>query len=478
MSFIKKNSIYILVFLFGFFILNSSPKDPDFGWHYKYGEYIFENRSLLKENIFSYTFEDYSWANSYWLAQVVMYTLTLPHVFGLSLTFSFVLAFTVTYVLHALRNKKKELLNTKLHLTGTFFGMLAVFSLMALFFVTTRPLFFSSLFMFFLGYVLLFDDKKVRYLPIMFLLWVNMHADFTLGLFVFGAFSFFELFKKNLTPLKYFLLSFLTTFINPYGSHLHLTLLKETNPFQFSHISEWLPISNQAIGVNVYVLIIIYTALLLVALIESRRKLPLWYFLVLAFFTLWSIRSVYFFRISIVLGVYLLMFFYQMPLSSLFSVFSFTQKEKILKMGLFGVVVISTIVPINGFIETKKAFNLTGPPTLPYGAVTYLKESGFTGRIFNSYDFGGYLIWQLPDSQVYVDGRMTSWRRGDEGSLENYLLLTKYPEENELIGELNNYNVSTALLGKSKSDETVKNYLVSEGWVVSYEDDVSVVLSN
>ncbi len=42
----------------------------------------------------------------------------------------------------------------------------------------------------------------------------------------------------------------------------------------------------------------------------------------------------------------------------------------------------------------------------PEGAVKYVKANGPVGRMFNIYDWGGYLIWNLyPQYQVFMDGR-------------------------------------------------------------------------
>jgi len=42
----------------------------------------------------------------------------------------------------------------------------------------------------------------------------------------------------------------------------------------------------------------------------------------------------------------------------------------------------------------------------PSGAVHFLKQNRLSGNMFNPYDWGGYLIWQLyPDYKVFTDGR-------------------------------------------------------------------------
>ncbi len=43
--------------------------------------------------------------------------------------------------------------------------------------------------------------------------------------------------------------------------------------------------------------------------------------------------------------------------------------------------------------------------TLPVDAVNYLNDSDISGNMFNSYNWGGYLMFNAPQHQVYIDGR-------------------------------------------------------------------------
>ena len=70
----KEFIVKILIVFIGFFIMFKPTTDPDFGWHYKYGEYLFNNHHLLRQNIFSYNFASYEWANSYWLFEFMLFT--------------------------------------------------------------------------------------------------------------------------------------------------------------------------------------------------------------------------------------------------------------------------------------------------------------------------------------------------------------------------------------------------------------------
>jgi Tfp pilus assembly protein PilF len=41
----------------------------------------------------------------------------------------------------------------------------------------------------------------------------------------------------------------------------------------------------------------------------------------------------------------------------------------------------------------------------PFAAVRILKEMNFSGNIYNSWKLGGFLQWQLPGAQTFIDGR-------------------------------------------------------------------------
>ena len=56
-----KDLALILLFII---LAYNPPVDHDFGWHYKYGEYIVTNKAILRDNIHSYSMPDYEWTNS------------------------------------------------------------------------------------------------------------------------------------------------------------------------------------------------------------------------------------------------------------------------------------------------------------------------------------------------------------------------------------------------------------------------------
>src|SRR3989344_9485662 len=137
--------IKILVFFIGVFILFKPTTDPDFGWHYKYGEYLFNNHHLLRQNIFSYNFTSYEWANSYWLSELVFFVFyRFLGAIVAGIIFSAVGVFVLTILFSKLRISQ----------FSKYFGLILTFVVMSEYLITVRPMFFSSIFMFILMYVL------------------------------------------------------------------------------------------------------------------------------------------------------------------------------------------------------------------------------------------------------------------------------------------------------------------------------------
>jgi hypothetical protein len=78
---------------------------------------------------------------------------------------------------------------------------------------------------------------------------------------------------------------------------------------------------------------------------------------------------------------------------------------------LFGVVKIVSAL-------NEKTVRAAQEEYFPVEAVRFLDESPPPGRMFNSYNWGGYLMFAAPDVPVYVDGRTDLY---DDTFLRAYL---------------------------------------------------------
>jgi hypothetical protein len=130
---------------------------------------------------------------------------------------------------------------------------------------------------------------------------------------------------------------------------------------------------------------------------------------------------------------------------------------------ILGIVVlfkVSTIIPnsINQQ-EFKKI--------LPVAAVEYLNIHQPPGRIFNSYNWGGYILFKLPDYPVFVDGRT---------DLYSDLII------NEWINVIQAGDGWQAILDKWKINliliepaHPIVCHLEREGWRLLFQDEVAVL---
>ncbi len=107
----------------------------------------------------------------------------------------------------------------------------------------------------------------------------------------------------------------------------------------------------------------------------------------------------------------------------------------------------------------------------PVGAIAYLQASHPEGALFNSYAWGGYLLWRLwPDYLTFVDGRTDLFA----GSvLDDYVAAWNATEAWPSV--MAKYGIDLALL---EQGAPLTNALRAAGWATLYEDPQAVVFAN
>jgi hypothetical protein len=106
----------------------------------------------------------------------------------------------------------------------------------------------------------------------------------------------------------------------------------------------------------------------------------------------------------------------------------------------------------------------------PVKAVAYLKQHPAPRPMYNTYGYGGYLIWQLDgQNKVFVDGRADTYER--VGVLADYLSISRLAPTTPFL--LDAYNVQSCLLDR---DEPLATLLAaSPGWRRVYSDKLSAL---
>lgn len=507
----------VLLIIIGTMIMFSPPTDPDFGWHYKYGEHIYQHHKILKENIFSFTNTGYKWVNSYWLSQAYLYTThhLLGHVTPTIINGA-VLSIFLLYIL------KKH--------TNDFFSISFVYLLCVVMFreysVTIRPIYFSTIFLIILNHLLLRGEKNKIFIPLVFLLWANFHADFLLGLFILGVYSLSKFFSITKTPvpeikrflvpwknfkyikyyisnfnkylmgvfkrkdgIKYFFLCFqtlffslLVTLINPNGLGLWITLTKEiTQPFK-TFVAEWAPVGH--VGITSILMSILTSSGLLLSILPNdldEKKNINWYGFLVFFFYIIGIKSVYFFRVCGIMSAFVLL-----KKTTLFRKKLLESKTNITKyLPPFFSIYFLIVLLIQAFVFFYNNIKLSQDikrwalvKNYPYMAVEYIKKNPIKGNMLNDYDWGGFLIWQLPEYKTFIDGRMTAWKTDGIYFMEEYGKIHYLPEENK--EKVNTYIESLGITWiLNKPDSKLVKYLKdwnADRWETVFEDEVSIIL--
>jgi hypothetical protein len=121
------------------------------------------------------------------------------------------------------------------------------------------------------------------------------------------------------------------------------------------------------------------------------------------------------------------------------------------------------------FVQVATEQPTTEIENFPKGAVDWLLENKSQGNLFNSYGWGGYLIWRMyPEYRVYIDGRADVY-----GDKFIYDYMTIYRAEPGWENKLDSQAVQTVLI----EPNAPLAYMLSQSttWRIIYQDKTSTV---
>jgi hypothetical protein len=104
----------------------------------------------------------------------------------------------------------------------------------------------------------------------------------------------------------------------------------------------------------------------------------------------------------------------------------------------------------------------------PIEAVEWMRvNSDQTGqRLYNDYGYGGFLLWWMPGTRIFIDGRMPAWRSGERFILRDYMALTGANPDFSILAK---YSVDSALVKKQTPLE--EGLARHAAWTRVYEDE-------
>jgi hypothetical protein len=108
----------------------------------------------------------------------------------------------------------------------------------------------------------------------------------------------------------------------------------------------------------------------------------------------------------------------------------------------------------------------------PIAAVQYLNTHSVPGPMYNSNEFGGYLLWARgPEHKVFIDGRSEIYEPA--GILSDQVALMNLNHGS--LAVLQKYNIQSCLLWR---DEALATGLAAlPEWKRVYEDDTTVLFT-
>lgn len=283
------------------------------------------------------------------------------------------------------------------------------------------------------------------WLVAVFGLWANMHGGFAIGLV---ALAIAVVRDRGYLPILVW--CGVATLINPYGTGVYVEIWRTISDTQLhSTIGEWQPLSIGVVN-GFYIAVWLFVAM------AGRWR----YELVLpVMLLLGSVGSQRQFPLFVVASLGLLAEGYGRMAGLL-------HLERGWRAWVLPVLATAlAVVPVVKIVEHPHN-------DWPVRGLTSLRERPCEGRIFNDYNFGGLLLWHVPGAQVYIDGRMPSWREGEVSYMVNFRRVLD--ETDFARAEFERYGVKCALLEKQHG-RLIKQ-LVAEGWRVDVKDEYAVLL--
>jgi hypothetical protein len=409
-----------LYFIPAMFILQPVVSDPDIWWHLQTGRWIIEHGTLPITDPFSAFGEGKSWTAYSWLFEIGMYELV--SVFGESAIIAYTLVgvWLVMLVMHRVIATRC----TQFVLYGALMaaGTLAIARLF-----TPRPWLLTILFFAItLEVVLLVRagrwNRWFCLLPAVFIVWANVHIQFVYGLALLGLACAAPVLDRYLKPItggdgtmscgspQWGRLIALTglcvaaTFVTPYHVHLYsiaVQLSGQTGMWEYAQ-------EMQA---------------------PTFRSAADWAMLLLFAFAIWRIgwqRSWSSFEILLLLvggacafrGARDAWFLVFATIVVLISKDADGRKNSVYVLSRSIVVAVVAgvtvgvlyIMEFRGFSSERIEENTA--KLYPIKAASFVEQQNYVGPLYNHYNWGGYIIWRLPQLKVSMDGRANVY--GDE----------------------------------------------------------------
>ncbi|MDT7604411.1 MAG: hypothetical protein QOF61_2408 [Acidobacteriota bacterium] len=490
---LSSRRLIVFVLLASIFTMTAGAiTDPDFWWHLRAGQLICETHAIPRTDVFSFTARGAEWVTHEWLTEVVMYaTYKVSGWGGLVVLFSLVMTAALWL---AYRRAVRRGAHAYAACAATLLGAFATAPIWGV-----RPqmisFLFTSLFIFILdAYArdasIAAERRRAPWLLVpITLVWANIHGGFALGLALIaltcaglaldevlgrGGVRLRELWARIRPLCIVFAACVAVVPLNPSGFRLFSYPFETINSQAMQkYIVEWFsPDFHQPYAHALAILLFATFASLALAPKRARAGEVL-LLCVAAYAALRSWRNIPFFALVAVpvLAEHAGSFVMQHLRARGEARAKKDDGRAVTSLALNAVLLVC--VPL-GLCAARVASVARRQSSVeaekyPAAAVEFLRGRKDAGLVFNSYGWGGYLIWKLyPERLVFIDGRADVY--GD-ALVEEYLSAEN--GEQGWRAALDKRDVRTVMI---RPDVPLASLLREDaGWSKVYEDKQAVI---
>jgi hypothetical protein len=448
--------------------------DPDIWWHLRNAQHQIHTRSFLSADIYSFSVPGAAWINHEWLAELPLYIAWallgcrgLFLVTAVTIECIFLGVFYLAFRRSA--NPKAALLVSLVaaSLATVSFG--------------PRTLLLGWLAL--VAELILLDHfrrsgpgavrRVALLLPLLFVLWVNTHGSWLIGMVVLITFA-----GAGLIPLRghaiedlqwsreqrnalaaTISLSVCGLFLNPYGWRLVVYPLNLAfhQKLNIANVEEWASLDFHAARGHLLLLVL---ALVFFAQIYRGGK---WAIYELGFLLIGVYSAFTYTRFLFLASILIFPLFAQVvsPLAA--------YREKQNRPWLNGAILCSLFLLMAHHMPSQAQAESGGDRDFPTRALPFLKNFHPQGRVFNEFLWGGYLEWNARQIPVMIDSRVDIFEYG--GVLKDYLDAIRLKNT---LSILDKYQIRYVLF--EQNSPLVYLLEQTHAWKADYQDGTTILL--
>ena len=454
------------------FILSATPMtDPDIGWHLRDAQYQLHTMEFLHHDQWAFTTLGAPWIDHEWLAELPFYAgWHILGADGLAVVTWFELEciFLGVYLL-AYRYTRDAMAACLVTVAGVFLGTVSFGprTLLAGWIALVIELLILQR----------YEQKRGRSLwalPLLFMVWINAHGSWMIGLSVLFAFAVSNLLDVDLGALQgtawtkaerrqvaiVFGLCVAALFVNPYGWHLvgYPLDLAFRQKLNIANVQEWQSLDFRSLRARI--LLGVCGLSLLSQLVRRRAWSPFALCLLgIGLYSAFSYTRFLFLAAILVLPL----------LAQDFSGWLRSSSAPPRRLVNAAVMVAMLIAGISIHGRRAARFPSVEEGTFPVKALPYLASFKPVGRVFNDYNWGGYLEWHARGLPIFVDSRVDIFERS--GAFADYLNAIQLKDS---FAILDKYQIRYVLFRQ----DTPLVYLLrhSPAWKIDYEDTTTILM--